>query len=175
MEFVNLLIGGLVGALLALGTKWLEEWRDRRRRRQALATALLVELRSLELGLRSIAQTTQPDKAFGPIAFFFDRARTGALADLSLFGGQTVYEVMKFGGYVRSCQVAHERLKEPGASDSQLSSDVCTLASYAACRVPLVRGALLKEGAVEHTDSLPEFARLPKMPVLPPPSFPNAS
>ena len=171
VNIISLIAGGIVGALLTLGTKWTEEWWDRRRRRRSLAMSLLVELRSLEISLRGIVNdpnlTLRP---WGITAHFFVRAREGALCDLSLLKPQSVYEVMKFGGYVAAAEGEYAKFKGGGIGQPT-EQHVRFQASIAACRVPAVKSALVAEGAAIPDDQMPEQARYPQVPELPPEAF----
>lgn len=158
-DLTTAFFGGVIGALLGLGVKWVDEWRDRRRRRRALATALLVELRSLDIAFSRIANAGDLP-ALGPeiIAHFFDRARMGSLEDLMLFRPQAVYEVMKFGGFVKRAQERLIKAQEQGWDEESQTRlrDRSLVAQY---RVPLVKSALLVEGSKEPSDSYPELQR----------------
>lgn len=83
----------VIGALLGLGTKWIEQIRERRRRRRAIATVLLNELRIVELDARQLYEIEQPALRGGELpGRTFIRIRDSD--DLFLFRPTTISRVL---------------------------------------------------------------------------------
>lgn len=96
-----------LGALLALLSAWLGarlaragERRERRRARQSLATAMLLELRRLDAVLRRVVALDNP-AAFPSLDHPIIE---GALRDLTLFDTETAARLAQFHGAVRGIQ-----------------------------------------------------------------------
>lgn len=95
-HFATAVIGGAVGGVFGTGFKWIELRAERTRRRKALATALLNDLRGLELTVRQVREADYAAKVWG-----FPNSRPGELIkritgsdDLHLFGPETVSRLL---------------------------------------------------------------------------------
>lgn len=173
-QVLTAFIGGAVGGLLGAGVRWIEQRLERRRRRRALATAMLADLRVMELDMRDLAKVdlaaevankrvTRPGQQF---------LRVSTSDDLFLFKPETVSRLL----YIASL-VTH--IEEFGAlypsvtpaSRPLLHHSVRAKAWFLANEVPSVREELLANGG-----TLPPREPVPvlegfDLPELGPPAF----
>ena len=172
-ELATVALGSLLGALLGAGSKLIEQAQEQKRRRKALATALRVELHSLDSALRAIVTSKAPAAVRVQIASrFFQKARSGDASDVLLFRPQTVYEVMKFAGFVNAVVLARDVVKDAPAR-AQDEYGIRLRAILALEVVESLDESLRKEGGI-----LPRLGpwkpyKYPTLPQIPPSVFSN--
>jgi hypothetical protein len=164
------LLGVVLGATLAYWFGGRERRREHRRQREALATALLAELRTLEYAL--VRSYNDPE-----IGFMGGRIPTDWFEQLGesflLFGPTTVRNTLQFRGLIRQLQACRDEC-------GRLPIDQVTprhhwkirgLAGYALQLIPDLKQLLQEEGAVKPEE--PDVIRVtfPDLPTIPDPSF----
>jgi hypothetical protein len=148
-------------------------WRDRRKRRIEVATALLIEFRWLERLLRKLARHKQAaSSTVRPLTDVQDRFQ----ADLVLFKPQTLRMLLELRGLLRDIEVSRETLERSQEPiDDHAHHYFRVRASFAAQLIPMLKGMLEREGGAAPQDSPVVVLRYPQLPDLPPPAFPDAA
>jgi hypothetical protein len=175
-DFSSVVVGSFLGATFGIGTKWIEQWREVTRRRKAVATALLVELHSLDGALRMLRASKRPSRSnLQPTSEFFRKARSGELPELLYFEPQTVYEVMKFAGFVNKAKEVLAATRNDPSSAEKAEYEVRLRASIALSCAGSVKDALIQEGASLPQIRHPRWYTYPELPDIPPQVFPTES
>jgi hypothetical protein len=142
------IIAVLVGVIAAYVAGRVHERLDRRRRRTAVASALLYELRLMEANMRDIAKAARPSQmAVAAVPYPMHDA---LLAELVLFKPATVQAVLNAYGWFRD--VRHNiDLVRNGTLDGGPERDAILQqrARHGAVSVPAAYHALIKEGGTE--------------------------
>jgi hypothetical protein len=107
-ELVAALLGGVVGSLLTfIGGMW-QARGDRKRRRKAVATVLLYELRLAGIAFRELYERDQPSSVFAGPSFQMLEVLRG---ELLLFRPGTVEAVLVAFGYAFDIRYKAGRLR----------------------------------------------------------------
>jgi hypothetical protein len=162
----------LLSAALGFAAGRVGTWRDRRKRRLEVATALLIELRWLERILRKLARHKQAaSSTVRPLTDVQDRFQ----ADLVLFKPQTLRTLLELRGLIRDIEVSRDTLQGSlDTLDDKAHHFFRVKASFAAQLIPKLKGMLEREGATVPSDSPVVVLRYPQLPELPPPAFAEA-
>ena len=168
-EFVAGTLLALFSATLGFAAGRLGTWRDRQKRRIAVATALLIELRWLERILRRLACHNQAaSSTVRPLTDVQDQFQ----ADFILFKPRTLRTLLHLRGMIRDMELSQETLQRiPEAIDDSAHHYFRVRAIFAAQLIPTLKGMLEREGATAPED-WPVIAVYPQLPDLPPPAFP---
>lgn len=171
IEFADLLKVGF-GALLTLGTKWIDEVHTRRRRRHSIATALLHELRMIEADVRHLATHREPARRGGTMAVDVLRRVTGT-DDLFLLRSSTIATILAHDALVRDIEEAIEDYRVSNGAEDWLHGTVRAKAFFVAEGISGLKAALVLEGGdLPPTDQL-ETVDPNALPSLHPPAFPE--
>jgi hypothetical protein len=173
------LVVGLLGAVAAIGAAIVTirgerrlRLEERHSRRKALATTLMVQLRSIEIGLRGLAvhPLAASDKVITSMSLF----ERFTEADASILTPSAVTVLEKFRGRLREIVESRRTIERVGMSPS--SDDhhwVQTRAALAANMVTLVRRALLDAGSEYDGEDEMERVMHPRTVPLSSPAFPQ--
>ena len=141
-EMQAAIIGAIVGGVTGYAAAFLQAWQERRRRRQALASVLLLELRGVEHLLRSFFK--QPDNLTGDFqADHFDRL------DATVFelDGEAARMALSFKHRLDEIRILRSR---QGEKLSGKRRDTLSVKLYAAlCEVSKLKDALLGSRGLE--------------------------
>ena len=139
------LFAAVAGGVVTYFFGWWQSWRDRIRRRKATATALLIELRLLDVCLREMYEQDHPaNKLGGPTLPMHDTLRE----QLLLFRPETVAVVLKPYGYLTDIRARLDALEKGTVARSEYwDEDLRWLAYVGVMDMPAARTALLSEGA----------------------------
>lgn len=103
------LFGALLGVLLAYFLWLLQQWAQKRERRKNLATAMLVELWSLDWTLRKIYRDEEAATSYGTLpSHLFAEAHRVALE----FPPETVFHVLLFRGLCQDIDAVRGRARD---------------------------------------------------------------
>ena len=164
------LLGVLLGAALAYWFGGRERRREHHRQREALATALLAELRTLEYALSRSYNNHE-------ISFMGGRIPTDWFEQLGesflLFGPTTVSTTLQFRGLIRQLQACRDECGRLPVDQITANHHwkIRGLAGYALQLIPELKQLLEEEGAVKPEE--PDVIRVtfPELPKVPEPSF----
>lgn len=165
----------IVGAILGYGAGWVQARVDRRRRRIALASAMLLEARRTERNLREIATSERAALASAELPL---GAHRRASQEADLFRSTTSAAIFDFMTAVDDVQHGMTLLASGQAqATEQRTWEQRARATFAANRVNAVKEALLAEGGkVERERNLGlELTYYPQLPTLEPSAFPQPS
>jgi hypothetical protein len=158
------------GALLALGTKWVDEVRARRRRRFSIATALLHELRAIEADVRRLTNHSQAGRRGGTMAVGILR-RVTTTDDLFLFRSATISAILAHDGLLRDIEEAIDDYRASNGSEDWLHGTVRAKSFFAADGITGLKEALVREGGELPTVIQLETVDPDDLPALGPPAF----
>jgi hypothetical protein len=172
------LIAGAIGGILGAGVRWGEQRADRGRRRRAVSTALLHDLRVVELNVRLLAESDDAARVVNlPGGTFGQQIRKiGESDNLFLLRPETVSRLLYLATLLGKIdEIGALFPKAAVGSRPLLHSAVRSHAWFAANLVPLAKRALQQEGGtlppIEPPDSLTGF----EIPALGEPAFPEWS
>lgn len=173
-QFVTALIGGAVGGMLTTGFKWVEQRAERRRRRRAVATALLNDLRQLELDARELSKA---DYAAHIASLPATRAgqsfrRIIGTDDLMLFGPDAVSRLLYLASLVTAIEdYGAMYQKSTGADRPKLNVGVRAKAWIIAKNVGVTKRALEREGGTAPPSEPLDIVQGFELPALGAPAF----
>jgi hypothetical protein len=148
-KVLTAVIAGAFGGFLGAGIRWIEQRAERRRRRRAVATALLDELRVIELNARQLVQedfaakiaslpVTRPGQLFRQIS---------ASDDLFLLRPETVSRLLFLESLNREIDEDGVLYRSLGDYDrAYLNHRVRSKAWFLATHIRAMRDALVGEG-----------------------------
>jgi hypothetical protein len=172
-DFAQGSLSALVGAALGYWVGFLQKYREDRKRRQNVATALLAELRPLERMLRTRAEHAKAAESTVQIQMpVFDQFAS----DVLLFKSPATHALLELRGFIRDIENTAELfVGERGTADERANHYMRLKAIAAANLIPRVTKLLEAAGGVFPPD--PEVGWYPtgKLPQLVDPAFPNAS
>jgi len=161
----------ILGAFLGAGTKWIDDMRERARRRRSVATALLDELRFVELWSRQLTNEERAAAVGGsPAGSLFLRLRDSD--DLFLFKPNTISGLLNLAGLITEIRDRIAQYQQQG-NDSGLHLVVRQQAGFMAGRVPHLKAALAAEGGTMPPAKKLEIVYGAEIPALPPAAFPE--
>lgn len=171
---LNTIISAGVGALFGYAAGWIQDIRERRRRRKSLATFLLSELRAAEISLRVVYQ--QPVGVL-PAETFQAFRMIGET--LPLLKPATVASLVDFAAFIDSVRALQSNLADDRLDRANARIEIRIFAASGIQRVPGLKQALESEG-----ESLLPFVPLdipsdiarglsPELPPSPFPDHPN--
>src|SRR5207237_1654299 len=102
------IVGVLVGALLAYWFSGTQLREERKRRRQALATAILYELRVLDHNLRLLYNDREAGLSLGQVPMHL-LAEFGP--DMLLFKSTTIHQLLALRGLAQDVQILRENCR----------------------------------------------------------------
>ncbi|GAC1516561.1 MAG: hypothetical protein NVS1B4_12170 [Gemmatimonadaceae bacterium] len=146
---------------------------DDRRRRAAIATALLIELRWLEQNLRALHG--HPQAALSTrqlITPVFDQFATDSVL---FFRPGTVRGILHFRALVRDIQVSKDVVRPESSSIERAHHYFRMKAGFAALLIPDLKNRLEADGGTLPPGPPLEVVRYPAVPSLGPPAFPELS
>jgi hypothetical protein len=166
-------LSSLVSASLGFWAGFLKKAQEDSRRRKAIATALLFELRPLERMLRVRAEHTRAAESTVKISMpVYDRFES----DIILFPADTVQTLLELRAFVRDIEttaITHSSEKHP--ADENAHHYVRLKAAAAANLIPPIRRLLEDAGGHSPVDAEVELYPQGKLPPLSAPAFPNAA
>lgn len=172
-DFVKGGLLALLGAALGYWAGWLQEYREDKKRRHSVATALLAELRPLERMLRVRAKHTKAAESTVQISMpVFDRFES----DLPLFDASTTHVLLELRGYVRDIENSADLLAGDRSAVNEKAHHYMRLkATGAANLLPKVARALESAGGIAPLDPKVDLYPTGELPPLVDPAFPNAT
>jgi hypothetical protein len=179
-ELVATIVGAVIGALAVyvLDLRKMrqerrmnaqEEERDRRRRRQAIATALLIDMRTLEFTLRRLYKDQTPGKWRGESPAVLSKT---LLSEIIHFTPDTVYRVTEFFGLVRDTYGLIEVARGKEKVEDRLHHAIRCKAGFALQAMPPAKDALIGEGGMLPEPKAVEVVYAPDLPKIPDRCFP---
>ena len=177
-QFLTAVIGGAVGGVFGTGFKWVEQHSERVRRRKALATSMLNDLRGLELHARQLreadyaARGTMPGSQPGDVI-----RRVVASDDLHLFAPNTVSHLHYLASLVAAlAEVPALYAKVTNGGDrAALNTRARAQAHFIATHIIPAKIALQREGGTVPSPEPIDVAVGLTLPPLGPPGFPEWS
>jgi hypothetical protein len=169
MDLVSVVLtSGVVAALVSIAADWWRDKQDRARRRKAAATALLYELRIMDLCLREMYDLEHPANQFaGPTFPMYEAIR----GDLLLFKATMVEAVLTAWGYMQDIRHLLEAFEQGIAErERRWDDELRWLARCGIEAIPAARTALLAEGGQPPAQkvSTAQFP-MPRQPLSPSP------
>ncbi|MFN2397222.1 MAG: hypothetical protein ABR543_01050 [Gemmatimonadaceae bacterium] len=153
-ELISGIVGALIGAIAAYGLGWWQKLSDDQRRRQSLATALLIETSWIADSLRHLREEWGRRKA---VVRFPMAAHESFAQHLEHFRPNTVYKVLDFAGSLRDIQEGLDVIRGGEATNvDELREEVRFLA-----RVVLMKGLSAARALKEEGGRIPEDTALP--------------
>jgi hypothetical protein len=172
LDLAAVMVSAGVGAAAGYLAGRTGKWQDDGKRRRAVATLLLLELRSLDNQLRQLEKATDPGFVLmDPLVNIFDAFQ----ADLVLFDTQAMASALLLRGLVHDIELYLSRAREPAAGEGEQrrrNFQVQVKARLSLQSVIQVREALLRNGAEDdwRREPLRRF-KWPDLPELPPSPF----
>ena len=164
----------ILGALIGFSLTGLQQMLDRRRRRKSLASALLIELRSLEhiITLRYEDEDAAGSRGTIPTTVFDQFS-----SDLLLFRHDHLYRLLHFYGFAsdirKHLETARARLANGEELEKTTHDRVRLKAYFALATIGRAKEALEAEGGVL-PERLADHGKVVRgLPPAPPPSFEN--
>ncbi|HYS88870.1 MAG TPA: hypothetical protein VEN78_28280 [Bradyrhizobium sp.] len=162
----------IISAALGFFVAWGRDAWDRRRRRAAVATTVLFDLRELEDALQALVTDPEPGEGFIPGN---DEVMKGFVRDVSLFEPSTVADVLDIYhclANVRSTQAEYAAKSISSAGYAHWI--IQYYARLALSQMESARARLAREGGQEtnRVEAVPPEP--PKLPPIPPRAFPTA-
>jgi hypothetical protein len=161
-----------LGALLAIGTRWIDEIRTRRQRRRSIATALLDEARAIEVDMRRLTTHREAARRGGASATGILR-RIVESDDLFLFRSSTISLLLNRHGLLLDIQEAIADFRSSNGTEDWLHGTVRAKAFFVADGMREVKKALLAEGGSLPPASALQTVDPEHLPALPPSAFPE--
>jgi hypothetical protein len=177
-QVLSAIIGAAMGAAFTYGGTQLQQYRDRTRVRQSMATMLLSELQSADATLRSIYE--QP--LGGTLAAEeFPLLRSPSTETLAMFSPATIQHLLAFGGYLRMVREVLDRIRSGQKSEAPWHAGVVTaVAAQAILMIVPLKAGLEREGGSYTPLVLPDAPpmspgerRPPRLPASPFPAGPR--
>jgi len=165
------LVGVAIGAALGFGARIVEQARERRRRRRAIATVLLDELRWIELTMRQLhGEQNAARRGGSPIGSTLLRVRNSD--DLFLFSPTTISHLLNIAGTLVAIEdvTAAFQSKKLDVSAHRL---VSANAGFICERIPGVKDDLVREGGTPPPPEPLSIAYDGEVKALPPLAFPE--
>lgn len=169
-DFGKIALGALLGAIAAFGTSRWHEHLLRKKRRLAVATALLHELRDLEADARRLVSHPQPANRGGGFSNnVFRRVVSGD--DLLLFKPATISAILKFDSMIADIEDAISDFRASNCQDVAMHGVVRCKAFFASEQVLDMKNALCDEGGANPPATPLETVDPDNMPTLGPMAF----
>lgn len=166
-------LSSLVSVALGYWAGGLRRAQDDRKRRKAVATALLWALRPLERQLRTRAQHSHAAESTTTISMpVYDRF----VQELVLFPPEPVHVLLELRGFVREVELSASLFStKPEVIGEKAHEFVRAKATLAANLIPAAKSALEAAGGTSPVDWEIQFIRRGVGLELVPPAFPNAA
>jgi len=153
-----------------MGTKWIETMWSRRKRRKSLATALLEELRTVELNVRYLAEHPEPARRpGGDLSPLFKRVVDSD--DLLLFKSDLISLLIGFVGVLTDIDEAIVEFRQSDRTEHLLHGTVKTKAFFAAGRIAPLKSLLERAGGSPPRHEPLQSLDPDELPPLPPAAF----
>lgn len=168
------LVSGVIGGFIGSGLKWVEQRFDRRRRRRSIATALLNDLRTVELNARLLMDmdyaarsVSLPTSQLGPIL-----RRVAASDDLLLFSPDTVSRLHYLASLLHNVENIGKVYPKVGEVDrALLNREVRNKSYFVAQSVAATKRALQDDGGSLPPADAIQLLEGAARPELGPPAF----
>jgi hypothetical protein len=162
------------GAFIAVGTKWVDELRTRRNRKRAVATALLHELRGIEVNARQAASHATPGASGASVpTSLFHRVAGGD--DLFLFRPTSIAVILTLDSLLKDIEDALQRYHSRPGGAWEIESTIRSKAFFVSEEIASVKAALVSErGAIPPPVEL-QTVNANRLPPLGDPAFPEWS